>query len=341
MDKTFYILDSPTMPTGYNHMFFVEKVARGFEYNGFKVKVASRISEIIEPGFVMLCDHPFYYSFGSRHNKTGNTLRMIPGMIERLDKRLRFVARMSKALRYRALKDLARQIKGKDIVVIAWGANPERFILDELNIPVIFTCNYYYGEPEARNQLVWYKFYSDRKNENAMPIRHSADVDPEMIGKDCSNKKYLVSYIGDKSYGSEYRALFAGRPDCKIIGTPPYIPEEARKYIYKNSMFVLGLSSPQNKLDKIVTERVFEALAFGAICITDNIYAVKATDGCAILAKDAKELDNIVNTLRNDTAKREAIRQNGFELIRKSGTFASRATEFIELAQKLYSVKFA
>ena len=95
MTKTFYILDSFLLPTGYNHMFMIQKIARGFSHMGFSWKVIDSINELKEPGFVMISDHPVYFSLGSRHNKNGNVFRLIPGVIQRLNMHFSAIGNLS------------------------------------------------------------------------------------------------------------------------------------------------------------------------------------------------------------------------------------------------------
>ena len=118
MTKTFYILDSFLLPTGYNHMFMIQKIARGFSHMGFSWKVIDSINELKEPGFVMISDHPVYFSLGSRHNKNGNVFRLIPGVIQRLNTHFSAIGNLSVALQIKAYKELASQINGKNSIAI-------------------------------------------------------------------------------------------------------------------------------------------------------------------------------------------------------------------------------
>lgn len=342
MAKTFYILDSFLLPTGYNHMFMVQKIGKGFEYQGFKVKIVSRVEQITEPGFVMISNQPVYFSLGARHNPGGNLFRIIPGAIQRLGRILPIIEDISIRMQFIAYKKLAAQVKGKDIAVITWDLiAPRTEFLEQLGVRVIFTGDYYDRRPPTIDQRRLYDLVNDKNAKNGMPLKFAAAVDPDKVGEGCKNNKYLISYVGDKSYGPEYRAVFADNPRCKIVPTPPYITEEEKINIYKNSMFVLGITGPHSERLGHVPERIFEALAFGAICLTDNISAVKITDGCAILIRDTSELRQTVDRLERDKKARYALRRKGFKFIAKEGNWAARAKDFIDMAKKAYGIDFS
>ena len=340
MPKTFYIMDSFILPTGYNHMFMVQKIAKGFKYLGYYVKVANRISDIKEPGFVMLSDHPIYYSFGSRHNASGNILRLIPGIIQIADRKLKFIKKISTKLQCMAYGKLLKQVKGRGIVIIAWNFADERMdYITKLGMPVIFTGDYYDTRPTSDYKARIYDMYKTRKD--SLPLKFAADVWPEEVGQGCVNEKYKVSYVGDKTYGKEWMALFKNDQACHIVPTPPYITEEQKVDIYKNSKIILGVTNAVCKKDGQVPERIFEALAFGSICITDNPYAPKITDGAAIFVdeEDIGELMKLVERFTTDEKARQEQREKGFKFARKKGNWASRMKEFVVLSEKLYGIK--
>ena len=235
---------------------------------------------------------------------------------------------------------VADQIKNKDIVVIGWNVHKDKYFLEGLKIPIIFTGEYYDKKPVLDYQISWYELYSDSMGKNCLPLKFAADVRPDEVGNGCKNDKYSVSYVGDKTYGIKYRSLFVNDPSCRIIPTPPYITEQEKIEVYKNSMIILGLTNKQSKMGGHVPERIFEALANGAICLTDSEPAVRQTEGCAVRFRSTKELRILVDKFKKDERKRLALRRKGFEYIKRQGTWASRALDFIKMADKLYNVKF-
>ncbi len=339
MAKTLYILDSFTCPTGYNHMFMALKIARGFGYNGYEFKVVSKIEDITEPGFVLLNDQPFFYSFGFRRNPNGNVLRYIPDGIERLDRKIFGEAikkRLSVWLQRPQLRKLADQIRDKNIILIEWNRHWDKEFLDGLKIPVIYIMDTGFGPPALPHRKIWYDFC--KANKNAFPLKFAADVNPKEVGKGCTNSKYEVAYVGAANHHREYYSMFMNDPKCKIVPTPPFITEEEKKHIYSNSMIGLGLHHPPNLADKVVVERVYEVISFGAVCVSDHPSAPKATDGSAIYVRSKEEMMETVKKLINDKKLRAKIRARGFAYIRKDGTWAARAKQLINMANRLYNM---
>lgn len=336
MNKVFYILDSLVHPTGYNHMFMVKKISRGFQYYGFKTVVISNIRNIKEPGVVFVSDHPAYYSLGLRKNPEGSFIgRALPNAIDRIDRGIGIAKGISRKLQYIEFLRLARQVKGKDIVIIGWNLYRSGFNLyNSINAPLIFTGEYYNGIPKRDFQLEWYRIYRDKRNRNVYPMKFAADVYPESVGNGCTNNKYLISYIGEKSYVGGYRDILSS-VNSKIVGTPPFISEPEKISLYKSSMMILGLHNKDNRDGKMIGERVFESLAFGAICLTDNKSAPKATGDCAVFTKK-EDLIETIYRFRDDKRIRLKLRKRGFEYIRKEGTWSSRAKDLIDLSNTLF-----
>ena len=330
--KVFYILDHPLLPTPYNHRFFVEKFASGFELNHYRVQVVNSIEDITEPGFVMVSNHPFFYSLGKR----GLNNSLLRKIFLAAEKYLpgNPLGRLASCLHKRVMRSLAVQAKKNPVVIIAWFWHEQEKFVDSLGVPVIFTGEYLYSRPESPYHQKWMDFY-ERKS-NALPIRFSAKIDPMQDGKDCENQKILVSFVGNRHYKPEWYQLSSHRKSCKIVPTPPYISEEERLNIFKNSQINLGLHSDANIRSGVVVERIFEALAYGALCFSDNPNAVPATEGCAVLVKDKEELENLVELYVNDPEKRRALRKKGFDFVRTRGTNYHRAQEFIALKEKLF-----
>lgn len=330
--KTFYIMNSAILPTGYNHMFMAQKIGRGFSYNGFKMHEARRIEDIKDEGFVLLSDHPSYFSFGARDNPSGDFRRAIPGAIQKT----KIADLVSKIFQRRAYKRLAKQIKNKNITLLIWNLHHEKEFIDSIGAKVIYTGEYFQSKPKLEYAKAWYNMYKNPKNKNCVPLRFAADIEPEKVGENCSNDKYFVSYVGDKSYKPELYNIFINDLNCKINPTPPYISENKKETIFRKSMMCLGLTGWRNIANNMVAERVYESLAFGAICLTNNPVAPKATNGCAIFMDNKATLKDKVSKLVSDVEMRNRIRQNGFEFTKKYGTWANRAQEFIKAAEKLY-----
>lgn len=328
--KTFYIFDNFFLPTPYNHRFFVEKFARGFGYSGFDVKIVKRIKDIKEPGFVMLSTHPFFYSFGNRCRN--RNILLLPSLV--LCKVFPFLKKLLLASHKILIRKLSKSLKGKEIAIIAWFWFREEKFFNGLGVPVIFTGEYFYGVPEIDYHKAWREFYMSRGN--AIPIIFSADVDPKNIGNGCTNDLYDVAFVGNKGYKSDWYSIFKNREHSAIFPTPPFIGESERLDIYKKSKIVLGFHAKDNIRNKVVVERVFESLAYGAVCLADTPYAVEATDNCAVFVGSKEELERVTDDYLSDNEMVRKKREAGFRFAREKGTYYRQAMKFINAYNSLF-----
>lgn len=340
--KNFYILDDPNLPTFYNHRYFVEKFASGFALNGFRVKIAKSVADIKENSFVMISKHAFVADdiFKPKNISKNNYVRKISkeritgffGNLISNPRLLRFYLSTSSNNYQRAVGVLKKLSKIKNIIVICWHYQNHIDLLDELGLNYILAGVYYYDKPTTTEGKEWYRIY--KTNNKALPIKFAAAVDPNKVGENCYNNAIKVCYVGNRSYGTEYYGLFSKRSDCRIILTPPYIPEEKRIEIYRNSMISLGLQK-QIKTS-IVTERIFESLAYGALCFSNHGLATKATNGIVKFIKNQNHLLQLVEHYINNEEERLKLREKGFKFIRDGHTYKHEAQKFIDLANKLY-----
>jgi len=324
----FYILDHPLLPTPYNHRFFVEKFARGFGYRGYDVSVIRSVAEATGPGFVMISNHDYTYRLLPPRGRVAAKLATV----------IRSDARLPTAIRrgsqHRVLRQLANVATTKGLVVLAWFWHDHSDEFDEFGIPVIFTGEHFYDEPTSVEHRELWEFY--QRERRALSIPFSADVDPDRVGVDCTNDRFDVCYVGSGAYKPEWYRFYAADPANRIVPTPPYIDEDERLRVYRESKLSLGLHSELNIANHVVVERVFESLALGAVCVSDNLAAVRITDGLVSAVGDADSLHEATASLLADDERRHKLRASGFDFIRHSGTYAHRADAFIALGTELY-----
>lgn len=332
MAETFYIFDHPLLPTPYNFRFTVEKIASGFAHRGLTVRVARRPDEITEPGFVMLGDHDWVYGWAARRYGRG----IHPGRLLQAIPPLRPGSPLAKRLggrgQHRALAQVGRQLRRRGgVVALAWHWHREAELFESLEIPVIFTGVYFWGDPGEHRD--WPAF--SRRAANALPMKFAADIEPVAVGQGCENQAIDVAFVGAKDYKPKWQRVFAQDPRNRIVGTPPWIDEAERVDIYRNAKLVVGLNADANITSGLVVERVYEALAFGAVLITDSQAVVEATNGIARYAGDLDEAQAMARHYLTEERERNDLRGRGFEFARQSGTYAHRAADFIALRDRL------
>ena len=332
--KYFYIFNHPYCPMPYTHRFFVEKFAKGFEYHGYVVKLIEHADEIVGPGIMMMCDirFHFYWNDGIR-----NWRRDFFIIIEQVFNRFKIAwfDDFCWYLKKKAVKEVAGALKEKDVTVLAWLWDEHESFLNETGLRVIYTGEYFSHEPKNLRRKKLWAFYQNHADDNALPIRFAAAIDPREVGNNEEKRDILVSYVGERRYKTDWQGAFADRKGCRIVPTPPYIPEEDRVSIYKHSMISLGLESAASLEDGIVTERVFEALAYGAICLSHHEAVVPETDGCAEYIEQREDLEDRVAFLESHPEEAKKIREKGYAFVREKGTYAHEAAKFIALDQIL------
>ena len=329
-DLTFYILDHPLLPTPYNHRFFVEKFGQGFAVQGWDVRVVSRFAEITEPGLVMVGDHDCF------HGWEVGRLQPLFGRIPAVRPHRKLTTRPGRYAKRLALRQLAGRLRDRPgTMALAWRWHEEKPLLDELGIPVIFTGECCWGEPKSPGRREWREF--SKRHHNALPIEFGAPVDPQRVGEGCENEAIDCSFVGFFGYEPDWQAYFRADPRNRIVGTPPYIGEPERLNILRNSKIVLGLHQPENVADCLPIERVYDALAFGAVLITDNPWAVDATEGIGQYAETLEDARRLAAHYLDNESERRELRSRGLEFARRRGTYAHRAADFIALREELYA----
>jgi len=332
MAKYFYILNHRFLPTPYSHRFFVEKFGKGFAYHGYEVKLVERAGEIDGPGFLMTSKVPFFFYWNDGVKNIRRNFFMLTREIFKALK-LDWFEAFCTHFEKRALAEIAPRMISQNVVLIAWDWHKEQAFIDSLGVPTIYTNDYYYSGPRDTEKKAWQAFYGGHPD-RALPIRFLADYDPARVGDLAdSERNIIVSYVGERRYALDWQGAFKDRSDCAIIPTPPYIEESKRIYIYQHTLISLGLGAPGNIANGVVTERVFEALAFGSICISNHPDAPAATDGVALYAPSLDDLVRKVDYFSKNPLEAKKIRERGFAFIKADGTYSHEAEKFIALAE--------
>jgi hypothetical protein len=325
---TFYILDHPFLPTPYNHRFFVEKFGQGFALNGWDVKVVRRISEISEPGLVMIGNHDCFHGWETGH------LEPLFGRIPAIRPSRKLTTRPGRRGKQLVVRRLVQHLRDRpETILVAWRGYEFKDLREDPGIELIFAGECCWGEPISEGRRGWREF--SKRHANALPIEFGAPVDPQSVGEGCENEAIDCSYVGSLTYEPDWQAHFRADPRNRIIGTPPYIAEAERQDILRNSKIVLGLHQPENVADCLPIERVYDALAFGAVLITDNPWAMDATEGIGQYAETLEDAIPLVEHYLSNEGERRELRSRGLEFARRRGTYAHRAADFIALREEL------
>jgi hypothetical protein len=80
----------------------------------------------------------------------------------------------------------------------------------------------------------------------------------------------------------------------------------------------------------VVVERVFEGLAYGAVVITDNPYALEATDGNVIFSTDRTEILDLIERFNREPQIWQKLSLAGQSWASENGTYLNVTRKFLE-----------
>ncbi len=183
----------------------------------------------------------------------------------------------------------------------------------------------------AKNVLPSHQEYRDLSaaRSNFVPLSFAASLEPTEVGNFHRKIRFNATFVGHRYQLSLNRRLRLQVPKTKIVYTPPFISEEDRIQYFTGSHVVLGWHSEGNIQNGNVVERVFEGLAYGSVVITDNPYAIDATDGNVLFADTFAATKAHLDRVIVDEKFRSKLQREGIKWAQSFGTYKSVAESFI------------
>jgi hypothetical protein len=193
----------------------------------------------------------------------------------------------------------------------------------------ILTSEYWHHPPTIQPHLRWYNMLPSLPN--YVPLLLRANEDPAKIGT------YPRTVTRDGCFmGTPYKAEWAtALPNVLYhnINRSGLLPYSARRDIYLSSKIAFGFHADDNIANSHVTQRVFEALCYGCVVLSDNPAAAEITGGIVeyisnkeeFLAKYAYYLAHPEECRRKELA--------GYEWAKLFGTNRYAASLFVEKLQ--------
>jgi spore maturation protein CgeB len=109
---------------------------------------------------------------------------------------------------------------------------------------------------------------------------------------------------------------------------------DIRRKVYLSSKIAFGFHHDNNILNSHVTQRVFEALCYGCVVLSDNSAATDITDGIVVYVKDKRDfIEKYIYYLSNPE-ECEKKRIAGYEWAKKFGTNRYAAKLFLDVKIK-------
>lgn len=296
MSNNVYMMNSKELPTEFTHYFTVSKFIKGFENIGFNIKEAKNSDDITDNSIVILSNHG-----------------------------------LSKPNYMIHLKYLADNYP--NCIYICWYFHN---IYNDIPFKkFILTGEHFHAKPKLSSHITCWNL--QQNIDNYHPFTFGANVKESDIGLLNRDEKYNACFIG-----STYKYNWiTGLDNIIYLGSNTWtaekpINEQLRIQYFLNSKICLGFHSDANIHNNVVTERVYEGLAYGCVVISDNPIASELTDGIVQIARNKEQFKELYFNLLNDDCKRKELQQKGYEWVKKNGLYSIIAESFIKKINNLY-----
>lgn len=106
-----------------------------------------------------------------------------------------------------------------------------------------------------------------------------------------------------------------------VHDTEEYMNYEQRRQIYLSSTFALGFQTDDNLRNGHVSQRIFEAMAYGCVVLSHSVHASIQTDGIVeYVEPDREKYAERMDFFLQNPHYIEKKQQRGYEFVRKFGT---------------------
>jgi hypothetical protein len=197
----------------------------------------------------------------------------------------------------------------------------------------ILTGEHFYNPPRIPEHIRYHNI--NRSIPNFVPLLLRADEAPEKVG----------------SYPKEikYNGCFMGTPYCPdwVNGLPNVVYHsihsgglltyEQRRDIHLQSIIGFGFMSNENILNNHVTQRVFEALCYGCVLLSNSPTASEMTNGIVEYVDSKQRFQERFHYYLQHPEEVEQKRKAGYEWARQFGTNRYAAKLFLDKIDELWT----
>ncbi len=169
-----------------------------------------------------------------------------------------------------------------------------------------------------------------RESPNFTPLTFAASLTKQEIASVKRGAQWDATFVGHHYKRLLNASLLLSPHKISVRYTPPFISEDKRLAYFTDSLVVLGWHSDGNIANGVVVERVFEGLAYGAVVITDNPYALEATDGNVIFSTDRTEILDLLERFKRDQKFWQKLSNSGQSWASEYGTYVDVTRKFLE-----------
>jgi hypothetical protein len=174
---------------------------------------------------------------------------------------------------------------------------------------------------------------------NTCPLLLRANEDPIMIGTYERTRAHDYCFMGgrmcDWLLPRQFHGVYHGVHDVKL-----YIPYEERRQIYLSSTFALGFQTDDNIRNGHVSQRIFEALAYGCIVLSHSMHACQQTEGLVEYVEPIIEKieERMIFFLQHPEYVRQK-QERGYDFIRRKGTNVHAIDLICDKIRSLYNLE--
>jgi hypothetical protein len=202
----------------------------------------------------------------------------------------------------------------------------------------VYTFQEYKIEPNIIKFKNEYSLFKELElQKKFIPYRFSSYIDPNSNFREINNieKIYDVVYIGS-SYEVDKLNLIRENKKYKSYiyiynGGPNSITGKEFEDIYRKSKICLGFMAEENNEKNTITERIWEALSFGCLVITNSKAAEIVTNETVIYYKNIDDMFFKLNYYLENEKEREKKIIEGYNIFTSYGNYKSNSKEFIDL----------
>lgn len=173
------------------------------------------------------------------------------------------------------------------------------------------------------------------KQHVSCPLLLRADDDPVHIGTYPRRKLYDYCFMGGRMCDwmvpfEKFHGIYHG-----VHNTCQYLPYEERRNIYLASTFALGFQTDENIRNGHVSQRIFEAIAYGCVVLSNSLHASIQTDGIVEYVEDKSSLEKRMDFFLQNPHYIEQKQNRGYEFVRKYGTNEYASSIFLATIEKV------
>jgi hypothetical protein len=293
-----FLLNTDEFPCPGSHLLHTRKFLRSFEYFGFEFREADSWSTVLQSQ-----PSPADIFYFSNHGIEADALSG-----EQMH--------------------VLEQVKKAGSFPIFWFWHSQEELLNAIFGERWILTGEHYRANVVRES---HQFASEafRSSPNFIPLTFAAALTKEQILGVQRGSQWDATFIGHHYKRRLNASLLLSPHKIAVRYTPPFISEEKRVSYFTNTLLVLGWHSSGNIANGVVVERVFEGLAYGAAVVTDNPFALEATDGNAIFATDRAEILALIERFKRDQQFWNRVSKSGQLWAADYGTYQSVTQRFL------------